>query len=161
MIRAPASEGNCMAITSSATSSLARSSPSRSAFPVGARANRGSSFSLDWKYEGTQAPFLLALDRGYYKAEGLDVTIDTAGGSASRSTASRRALRHGVRRHQLADQVPRPEPADAAQGDLHDLQQPPFAIVTRRAARRHAKDLEGKKLGAPAADAPTRSGRSS
>src|SRR5260370_6861013 len=38
-------------------------------------------FSLDWKFEGTQAPFLLALDRGYYKAEGLDVTIDTAGGS--------------------------------------------------------------------------------
>src|SRR5262245_26359677 len=38
-------------------------------------------FSLDWKYEGTQAPFLLALDRGYFKAEGLDVTIDTAGGS--------------------------------------------------------------------------------
>src|SRR5258708_9960104 len=38
-------------------------------------------FSLDWKYEGTQSPFLLALDRGYFKAEGLDVTIDTAGGS--------------------------------------------------------------------------------
>src|SRR6202011_5546626 len=35
-------------------------------------------FSLDWKYEGTQAPFLLALDKGYFTAEGLDVTIDTA-----------------------------------------------------------------------------------
>ena len=35
-------------------------------------------FSLDWKYEGTQAPFLVALDRGYFKLEGLDVTIDSA-----------------------------------------------------------------------------------
>src|SRR5712692_743815 len=38
-------------------------------------------FSLDWKFEGTQAPFLVALDKGYFKAEGLDVTIDAAGGS--------------------------------------------------------------------------------
>jgi NitT/TauT family transport system substrate-binding protein len=30
-------------------------------------------FSLDWKYEGTQAPFLLALDKGYFRVEGLDV----------------------------------------------------------------------------------------
>src|SRR5258708_38760097 len=34
-------------------------------------------FSLDWKYEGTQAPFLVALDKGYFKVDGLDVTIDT------------------------------------------------------------------------------------
>src|SRR3979409_2715483 len=38
-------------------------------------------FSLDWKYEGTQSPFLVGVDKGYFKAEGLDVTIDTAGGS--------------------------------------------------------------------------------
>src|SRR5712691_7148386 len=34
-------------------------------------------FSLDWKYEGTQAPFLVAQDKGYFRAEGLNVTIDT------------------------------------------------------------------------------------
>src|SRR5438309_9590458 len=38
-------------------------------------------FSLDWKFEGTQAPFLVGLDKGYFKAEGLDVTVDTSGGS--------------------------------------------------------------------------------
>src|SRR6266851_646356 len=38
-------------------------------------------FSLDFKFEGPSAPFLVAIDRGYYKAEGLDVTIDTAAGS--------------------------------------------------------------------------------
>jgi NitT/TauT family transport system substrate-binding protein len=38
-------------------------------------------FTLDWKFEGPSAPFVVAIDRGYYKAQGLDVTIDTAGGS--------------------------------------------------------------------------------
>ena len=27
-------------------------------------------FSIDFKFEGPSAPFLVALDRGYYKAEG-------------------------------------------------------------------------------------------
>ena len=38
-------------------------------------------FTLDWKFEGPAAPFTVAIDKGYFKAEGLDVTIDTAGGS--------------------------------------------------------------------------------
>src|SRR3979411_750692 len=43
-----------------------------------AQAQTAVKFSLDWKYEGTQAPFLVALDRGYFKLERLDVTIDSA-----------------------------------------------------------------------------------
>ena len=38
-------------------------------------------FSLDFKFEGPAAPFLVAIDKGYFKAEGLDVTIDTGAGS--------------------------------------------------------------------------------
>src|ERR1700754_4957791 len=38
-------------------------------------------FSLDFKFEGPSAPFLVAIDKGYFKAEGLDVTIDSAAGS--------------------------------------------------------------------------------
>jgi NitT/TauT family transport system substrate-binding protein len=38
-------------------------------------------FSLDFKFEGPSAPFLVAIDKGYFKAEGLDVTIDTSAGS--------------------------------------------------------------------------------
>ncbi len=38
-------------------------------------------FSLDWRWEGPAAPFAVALDKGYFKAEGLDVTIDPAAGS--------------------------------------------------------------------------------
>src|SRR3979409_2557104 len=38
-------------------------------------------FSLDFRFEGPSAPFLVGLDRGYYKAEGLDVTIDPVAGA--------------------------------------------------------------------------------
>lgn len=35
---------------------------------------------LNWKYEGAQAWFFLAQDKGYFKEEGLDVTIDQGEG---------------------------------------------------------------------------------
>jgi NitT/TauT family transport system substrate-binding protein len=37
---------------------------------------------LDWQVQGPAAPFFLALDKGYYKAEGLDVSIHAGTGSA-------------------------------------------------------------------------------
>src|SRR6202790_1839051 len=46
-----------------------------------AAAQTAIKFSLDFKFEGPSAPFLVAIDKGYYKAEGLDVTIDTGAGS--------------------------------------------------------------------------------
>ena len=38
-------------------------------------------FALDWKFEGPAAPYFVAIDKGYYKAEGLDVTIHQGNGS--------------------------------------------------------------------------------
>ena len=38
-------------------------------------------FALDWRYEGPAAPYVVAIDKGYYKAEGLDVTIDIGSSS--------------------------------------------------------------------------------
>ena len=46
-----------------------------------ASAQTAIKFSLDFKFEGPAAPFVVAIDKGYFKAEGLDVTIDSAGGS--------------------------------------------------------------------------------
>jgi NitT/TauT family transport system substrate-binding protein len=40
-------------------------------------------FSLGWLFQATQAHFTLAADRGYYKAEGLDVTVDRGAGSGA------------------------------------------------------------------------------
>ena len=59
-----------------------RRSSRAAALRVGpAAAQTAIKFSLDFKFEGPAAPFLVAIDKGYSKAEGLDVTIDTAAGS--------------------------------------------------------------------------------
>jgi NitT/TauT family transport system substrate-binding protein len=38
---------------------------------------------LNWKYQGPQGMFFLADDRGYYKAEGLEVALDQGNGSGA------------------------------------------------------------------------------
>jgi NitT/TauT family transport system substrate-binding protein len=113
-------------------------------------------FTLDWRFEGPSAPFLVALEKGYFKAEGLDVTLES--GNGSREAPPRVAS--GV--------------YDAGFGDVNSLirfrddnpnidlkavmmvyDRPPFAIVGRRSrgVTTEPKSLEGRKLGAPAADA--------
>jgi NitT/TauT family transport system substrate-binding protein len=49
--------------------------------PVSAQTNL--KFALDWKFEGPSAPYFVALDKGYYKAEGLNVSIDSGPGSVA------------------------------------------------------------------------------
>src|SRR3712207_4284573 len=54
------------------------------AFTAGAAsAQTAVKFALDWKFEGPAAPYFVAIDKGYYKAEGLDVTIDSGPGSVA------------------------------------------------------------------------------
>jgi len=38
-------------------------------------------FTLDWAFQGPQAPYLLAMERGYFEDEGLNVTMDRGYGS--------------------------------------------------------------------------------
>ncbi len=47
----------------------------------GAAAQTAIRFSLDFKFEGPSAPFLVGIDKGYYQAEGLNVTIDSSAGA--------------------------------------------------------------------------------
>src|SRR6516225_4726532 len=43
-------------------------------------------FTLDWKYQGIHAFVFWAKEKGYFDAEGLDVTIDQGTGSAATVT---------------------------------------------------------------------------
>ncbi|RAH99281.1 hypothetical protein DLJ53_22335 [Acuticoccus sediminis] len=52
-----------------------------SGFAAHAQDKTDVSFVLDWAWQAMHGPFLIALDKGYYEEEGLDVTIDRGFGS--------------------------------------------------------------------------------
>jgi NitT/TauT family transport system substrate-binding protein len=111
-------------------------------------------FTLDWKFEGPAAPFVVAIDKGYFKAEGLDVTIDTAGGSLepiNRVASGTYDMGFGDINSliKFRDQ----NPAAPIKAVFMVYNKPAFSIVGRKSRGVSApKDLEGKKLGAPPAD---------
>ena len=53
------------------------------AVPAPAAAATKLKMVLNWKYQGPQGWFFLADDRGYFKAAGLDMTIDQGNGSGA------------------------------------------------------------------------------
>lgn len=111
-------------------------------------------FALDWKFEGPSAPYFVALDKGYYKAEGLNVTIDTGPGSVAgiaRVAAGTYPLGFFDINSLVKFRDQNPDKAVKAVMMVYD--QPPFAIATTtKTGIAKPKDLEGKVLGAPAAD---------
>jgi NitT/TauT family transport system substrate-binding protein len=113
-------------------------------------------FTLDWRFEGPSALFLMALEKGYFKAEGLDVTIDTGNGSREaipRVASATYDMGFGDVNSLIRFRDENPTVDLKAVMMIYD--KPPFSIVGRksRGVTPDVKSLEGKKFGAPAADA--------
>jgi NitT/TauT family transport system substrate-binding protein len=119
-----------------------------------AGAQQAVKFTLDWKFEGPAAPFVVAIDKGFYKAEGLDVTIDTAGGSLeplNRIASGTYDIGFGDINSLIKFRDANPNVPIKAIFMVYN--KPPFSIVGRKSRGvTKPKDLEGKKLGAPAPD---------
>ena len=119
-----------------------------------AAAQQTIKFSLDFKFEGPSAPFLVAIDKGYFKAEGLDVTIDTAAGSLEPITR----VASGTYDMGFGDinsliKFRDANPANAIKAVYMVYNKPAFSIVGRKSRGvTKPKDLEGKTLGAPPPD---------
>ena len=111
-------------------------------------------FTLDWRFEGPSAPFLWALEKGYYKAEGLEVTIDAGNGSneaINRVASGTYDMGFGDINSLIRYRDKRENAPIKAVAMIYDA--PPFAIVSlTKNGIVKPKDLEGKILGAPAAD---------
>jgi NitT/TauT family transport system substrate-binding protein len=124
------------------------------AMATSAGAQQAVKFTLDWKFEGPAAPFVVAIDKGYYKAEGLDVTIDTAGGSLeplNRIASGTYDIGFGDINSLIKFRDANPGVPIKAIYMVYN--KPPFSIVGRKSRGVvKPKDLEGKKLGAPAPD---------
>ena len=108
-------------------------------------------FSLDGRVEGPSALFLLPLDRGYYKNESLNVTMDDA--TNAFEPISRVAS--GTYDMALADinaviRFRDQNPTAPVRVIFMVYNRPPFAIVGRKSRGiSDPKGLEGKRLGAP------------
>jgi NitT/TauT family transport system substrate-binding protein len=111
-------------------------------------------FTLDGKFEGPIAPFVVAIDKGYFKSAGLEVTIDSA---ANPAEAINRIASGGYDMGfadvnaliKFRDQ----NPAAAVKAVFMVYNKPAFSIVGRKSRGVFKpKDLEGRKLGAPQAD---------
>lgn len=122
--------------------------------PAAALADTPIKLVLNWKYQGPQAWFFVAQDKGYFKAEGLDVTIDQGEGSAASITkVAAGAYQAGFGDINAVIDLAAKRPADAPVAVYMLYNSPPFTIVVKKDSPiRAPKDLEGKTLGAPAND---------
>ncbi len=111
--------------------------------------------TLDWRFEGPAALFTVPLEKGYFKAEGLDVTIDTGNGSREaipRVASGTYELGFGDVNSLVRFRDENPGVDVKAVMMIYD--RPPFSIVGRKSKgiTTDVKSLEGKKFGAPVAD---------
>jgi NitT/TauT family transport system substrate-binding protein len=106
-------------------------------------------FTLGWKTQGSDAPFLLALNNGYFEDEGLNVTIDQGEGSAATVTRIMGgAYDAGFGDINAIIQNAAARPGEAPVMVYQLWNRPPFAIVTPKTAGIETPaDFEGKTLG--------------
>jgi len=117
-------------------------------------------FQLDWRFEGPAALFLASAAKGYYKAAGLDVTIDAGNGSGGTVTR----VASGAYDMGFADlaalmefHANNPDAANKPVAVMMVYNNTPAAVLTlKKNAINTPADLNGKKLGAPVFDAGRR-----
>ena len=119
-----------------------------------ANAETSITFSL-FRYEGPAAPFLVPLDKGYYKAEGLDVSFAAAPGSLEPiDRVASGDYDMGFADINTLIKLRDANPGTPVKAVFMVYNRPPFAVIGRKSRGISTpKDLEGKKLGAPTADA--------
>ncbi|MCU0831746.1 MAG: ABC transporter substrate-binding protein [Rhizobiaceae bacterium] len=113
-------------------------------------------FTLDWKFEAPSAPFFIAIDKGYFAAEGLNVTIDTGAGSReSIPRVATGAYQMGFGDVNALIKFIEENPDGKVKAVMMAYERPPFAVIGRKSLgiTEDPKSLEGKKLGAPPPDA--------
>jgi NitT/TauT family transport system substrate-binding protein len=118
-----------------------------------AQAQTGIKLSLDERLEGPAALFLLPQDRGYYRSEGLDVTIEEGASALDPITrVASGGYEFGFADINALIRYRDQNPAAPIKAVFMVFNKPPFAIVGRKSRGiSDPKSLEDKKLGAPPA----------
>jgi NitT/TauT family transport system substrate-binding protein len=127
------------------------------AAPLAAWAQTPIKFQLDWRFEGPSALFLASTAKGYYKAAGLDVTIDAGNGSGGTVTR----VAGGAYDMGFADMAAlmefhanNPDAPNKPVAVMMVYNNTPAAVLAlRKSGITKPADLNGRKLGAPGFDA--------
>lgn len=111
-------------------------------------------FALDWKFEGPSAPYFAAIDKGFFKAEGLSVEISEGRGSLDAiPKVATGAFPMGFADINSLMRFLDQNPGAPVIAVAMIYNKPPFAVVGRKSLGVSSpKDLEGKVLGAPPPD---------
>jgi NitT/TauT family transport system substrate-binding protein len=123
------------------------------AITLPAAAQEKASLRLNWLIYGFHTPFHLGVERGYYKAEGIDLEIGEGKGSASAvqvigAKGDTFGLSDGA---SIINGVTKGAPIKAVMGIMNTT---PFAVIAREDANvKTLKDLEGKTIAATAGEA--------
>ena len=112
------------------------------------------SFALDWKFEGPSAPYFYAIDKGFFKSEGLNVEISPGKGSLDAiPKVATGAFPVGFADINSIVKFLDKNPGAPVTAVMMVYDKPPFAIVGRKSLGvTTPKDLEGRILGAPPPD---------
>jgi NitT/TauT family transport system substrate-binding protein len=130
------------------------------AAPTLALAQTPIKFQLDWRFEGPSALFLASQAKGYYKAAGLDVSIDAGNGSGGTVTR----VASGTYDMGFADMAAlmefhanNPDAPNKPVAVMMVYNNTPAAVLAlKKSGISKPADLNGKKLGAPGFDAGRR-----
>jgi NitT/TauT family transport system substrate-binding protein len=122
-----------------------------------AHAETAIKFQLDWRCEGPAALFLQPVAKGYFKAAGLDVTVDSgngSGGTVTRVASGSYDMGFADMAALMEFHANNPDAPNKPVAVMMVYNNTPAAVLAlKKSGITKPADLNGKKLGAPVFDA--------